>query len=98
MRKRVVIHVMLVMVFLTSCSSTQTEESEDSTEYFVDMAEIAGSLDGERWDFSDGDKGPWCVSLADSYIREVMGFDGTNGTDLIGTVWQAYYRACLNSY
>jgi hypothetical protein len=97
MRKRLVIQMMLVIVFLTSCSSTETEESEDTLEFLIDMAKVTGSLDGMRWDFStDGAKGTWCFGMADSYIQSVMGFDGTNGTDRMGTVSNAYFRACMD--
>jgi hypothetical protein len=50
-----------------------------------------------RWDFStDGAKGPWCFGMADSYIQNVMGFNGSNGTDRMGKVSNAYFRACMD--
>jgi hypothetical protein len=35
------------------------------------------------------------MNLANEYISSVMGFDGTNGDDDMGTVSQAYFRGCM---
>lgn len=98
MRKNLAIQMMVVMLILTSCSSSDSEESGETLEFVLDLAKLTGSLDGARWDSStDGAKGPWCYEMANLYIRKVMGFDGGNGTDRMGKVSLAYNRACNNS-
>lgn len=97
MRKRLLTTILFAIFFLTSCSNTEPEDSGETLEFMIDMAKITGSLDGMRWDFStDGAKGPWCFGMADSYIQNVMGFNGSNGTDRMGKVSNAYFRACMD--
>lgn len=95
--KKTTDHNFVCDIFSNELFKYRTGGFWETLEFMIDMAKITGSLDGMRWDFStDGAKGPWCFGMADSYIQNVMGFNGSNGTDRMGKVSNAYFRACMD--
>ena len=80
------------MMLLTGCSSGR---SADELQTLVDLAKTTGAIQELSYSSSYGPQSVWCMNLANEYISSVMGFDGTNGDEDMGTVSQAYFRGCM---
>lgn len=82
----------VLILLLTGCSSSRSaEELED----LVNLAKTTGALQELNYDSAFGTQSIWCMNLANDYISSVMGFDGSNGDEDMGTVSQAYFRGCM---
>jgi hypothetical protein len=90
--KRIIL-IAACLVFLSGCSSGR---SADELESLVNLAATTGAIDAFTYDSSYGPQTTWCLSRADDYIATVMGFDGSNGDEDMGTVSAAYFRACMD--
>jgi hypothetical protein len=80
------------ILLLTGCSSGR---SADELQTLVDLAKTTGAIQELSYNSSYGPQSVWCMNLANEYIGSVMGFDGTNGDEDMGTVSQAYFRGCM---
>jgi hypothetical protein len=80
------------LVLLTGCSEGR---SSDELESLVNLAATTGAINALAYDSSYGPQTTWCLGRADEYIATVMGFDGSNGDEDMGTVSNAYFRACM---
>ena len=61
----------------------------------MNLAKTTGAIQELSYNSAYGTKSIWCQNLANEYITSVMGFDGSNGDDDMGTVSMAYFRACM---
>ena len=80
------------LVILTGCSNGRSAAELES---LVDLAATTGAINALAYDSSYGPQTTWCLGRADEYIATVMGFDGSNGDEDMGTVSNAYFRACM---
>ena len=89
--KKIAITGVLVLL-LTGCSNSRSAED---LEALVNLAKTTGAIQELSYNSAYGAKSIWCKNLADQYISSVMGFDGSNGDEDMGTVSIAYFRACM---
>jgi hypothetical protein len=82
----------VLILLLTGCSNSRSAEDLES---LVNLAKTTGAIQGLSHNSAYGVKSIWCKNLADQYISSVMGFDGSNGDEDMGTVSVAYFRACM---
>lgn len=82
----------VLILLLTGCSNSRSAEDLES---LVNLAKTTGAIQELSYNSAYGAKSIWCKNLADQYISSVMGFDGSNGDDDMGTVSVAYFRACM---
>ena len=82
----------VLILLLTGCSNSRSAEDLES---LVNLAKTTGAIQELSYNSAYGAKSIWCKNLADQYITSVMGFDGSNGDDDMGTVSVAYFRACM---
>ena len=82
----------VLILLLTGCSNSRSAED---LEALVNLAKTTGEIQEISYNSAYGTKSIWCQNLANEYITSVMGFDGSNGDDDMGTVSMAYFRACM---
>ena len=82
----------VLILLLTGCSNSRSAEDLES---LVNLAKTTGAIQELSYNSAYGAKSIWCKNLADQYMSSVMGFDGSNGDDDMGTVSVAYFRACM---
>jgi hypothetical protein len=84
----------LSTIILTGCGSNG--RSQEDLNFLIATAKQTGAIDAMSYDsVEDGVKMPWCMKKANEYIAMVMGFDGTNGDDDMGTVSWSYIHGCI---
>ena len=80
------------LVLLSGCSNGRSAAELES---LVDLAATTGAIHALAYVSNYGPQTTWCLGRADEYIATVMGFDGSNGDEDMGTVSSAYFKACM---
>ena len=91
--KKVAVAGVLILL-LTGCSKSESRPAGD-LQLMVNLARTTGAMQSLTYSSAFGAQSIWCMNLANEYISSVMGFDGSNGDEDMGTVSQAYFRGCM---